>query len=356
MNRKRRHFTIAMTNALVVFFICYFVTNISSGKNISEPVTVSPKAKLNESVSGSEVNMSQNISRSATRIDNNATATPVLPCCDNQTEVVHIYEQPFSLLHVPANICQSNGAKYDPFLLVVIKSDVNHMGHRMAIRTTWGKASKVRLKFVFLLGYSPILQTFIEMESNLYKDIIQQTFYDDYMNNTKKTIMGFKWVSTNCPGAKYVSFIDDDYIVNIKYLWDHLNRLYADGQRSIFAGFVWRKARVSRHKGSKWYVSKEEFADGVWPDYVSGGSMVITTDIVMNISNNFKFVKPVCIDDAYLGIVAQKLQIVLTHEARFCLSYKPDRMGYLFTSHGYKSPMTLVDDWARLHIKLDMVV
>jgi hypothetical protein len=45
----------------------------------------------------------------------------------------HIYEHPFSLLRVPTNTCQSNGAKYDPFLLVVIKSDVNHMAHRMAI-------------------------------------------------------------------------------------------------------------------------------------------------------------------------------------------------------------------------------
>jgi hypothetical protein len=34
----------------------------------------------------------------------------------------------------------------------------------MAIRTTWGKASKVSLKFVFLLGYSPLLKTFIQME------------------------------------------------------------------------------------------------------------------------------------------------------------------------------------------------
>jgi hypothetical protein len=57
-----------------------------------------------------------------------------------------------------------------------------------------------------------------------------------------KTIMGFNWVSTNCPGAKYVLFVDDDYIVNIKYLWDHLNRLYVAGQRSIFTGFLWTNA------------------------------------------------------------------------------------------------------------------
>jgi hypothetical protein len=137
------------------------------------------------------------------------------------------------------------------------------MAHRMAIRTTWGKASKVRLKFVFLLGYSPLLKTFIQMESNLYKDIIQETFLDDYRNNTMKTIMGFNWVSTNCPGAKYVLFVDVDYIVNIKYLWDHLNRLYVAGQRSIFTVFLWTKATVERNIASKWYVSKEEFPDDV---------------------------------------------------------------------------------------------
>jgi hypothetical protein len=54
-------------------------------------------------------------------------------------------------------------------------------------------------------------------------------------------------------------------------------------------------------------------------------------------SGNFKFVKPLFIDDAYLGIVAQKLKIVLIHEKRFSRFYTPDKMGYLFTSHGYKS-------------------
>ena len=148
MCMKRCRVKMALTNALVVFFICYSVKNISSNE---KSVTVLPKAKFSEPLSVSEVSTSQTISSSATVIHNNAAPTQILPCCDNQTEMVHIYEHPFSLLRVPTNTCQSNGAKYDPFLLVVIKSDVNHMAHRMAIRTTWGKASKVRLKFVFLL-------------------------------------------------------------------------------------------------------------------------------------------------------------------------------------------------------------
>ena len=85
------------------------------------------------------------------------------------------------------------------------------------------------------------------MVSNLFKDIIQETFLDDYWNNTMKTIMGFNWVSTICPGAKYVLCVDDNYIVNITYIWDHLNRLYLAGQRSIFTGLLWTNARVVRN-------------------------------------------------------------------------------------------------------------
>jgi hypothetical protein len=55
----------ALTNALVVFFICYSVINISSNE---KSVTVSPKAKFSESLSVSEVSMSQTISSSATEI------------------------------------------------------------------------------------------------------------------------------------------------------------------------------------------------------------------------------------------------------------------------------------------------
>jgi hypothetical protein len=87
-----------------------------------------------------------------------------------------------------------------------------------------------------------------------------------------KTIMGFNWVSTNCPGAKYVLFVDDDYIVNIKYLWDHLNRLYVAGQRSMFTGFLWTNSKVERNIASKWYVSKEEFPE----TYFAPGQFVET--------------------------------------------------------------------------------
>ena len=277
----------------------------------------------------------------------------------NQTiekEKLIVYEHPYFYLHVPINICISSGATSDPFLLVVVKSDVNRIAHRMAIRATWGITGKAGLKVVFLLGYSPLMKTFVQMESNVYKDIVQESFDDDYRNNTLKTIMGFNWVSTHCPGAKYVFFVDDDYMVNIKYIWDHLHRLYDSGTRSIIMGFVWENAKPVRDENSKWFIPKSVYSEETWPPYASGGSLIVTPDIVNKLCNQIKFVKPIFVDDVYLGILCKKLGITWTHESRFYTLYRPDLMGYLFSSHGFRTPKHLLEDWNLYHKKLDMVV
>lgn len=284
---------------------------------------------------------------SKTEIEKNKTA--------NEDKFI-VYEHPFTYLHVPIDVCTSSGAASDPFLLLVVKSDVNHIAHRMAIRATWGITSKPGLKVVFLLGYSSLMKTFIQMESNTYKDIVQENFLDDYRNNTLKTIMGFNWVSSHCSGANFAFFVDDDYIVNIKYIWDHLHRIYDSGTRSIIMGYVWENAKPVRDKNSKWFIPMSVYSEETWPPYASGGSMIVTPDIVNKLSNQFKFVKPIFVDDVYLGILCKKLGITWVHESRFYVQYRPDLMGYLFSSHGYGTPKNLLQDWDLYHKKLDMVV
>ncbi|CAG2237897.1 unnamed protein product [Mytilus edulis] len=282
--------------------------------------------------------------------------TVKVPVKDNTVRSTQIYEYSFPYLHVPVNVCKSNGAKSDPFLLFVVKSDVNHIAHRIAIRNTWGNTSNPGIKLVFLVGYSPLMKEFIQMESDTYKDIIQQNFLDDYHNNTLKTIMGFTWVATHCSGAKYIFFVDDDYIVNTKYIWNHLHTLSIAGKRGVFLGYVWKNAKPHRNANSKWFISKDDFKDDVLPPYAGGGSLVLTVDTINKLLSQFKFMKPMFIDDVYLGIACKKLKISLIHESRFSVRYQPDKMNHLFSSHGFRSPMQLIEDWKKFHIKYDMVI
>lgn len=97
----------------------------------------------------------------------------------------------------------------------------------------------------------------MQMESNMYIDILQQDFLDDYYNNTLKTMMGFTWVAAHCSGVNYI-FVDDDYIVNTKYIWDNLHTLYIARKRSVFWGYVWKDAKTQRNATSKWFITKDD--------------------------------------------------------------------------------------------------
>lgn len=56
------------------------------------------------------------------------------------------------------------------------------------------------VKILFLLGQTPSNETQakINVESEVYGDVIQESFLDTYNNLTLKTVMMLKWVNQNC--------------------------------------------------------------------------------------------------------------------------------------------------------------
>ena len=110
----------------------------------------------------------------------------------------------------------------DVRVLLVIKSAINHSDRRTVIRETWGfehRFSDVVFKRIFLLGVNPKdpkSMDKINKESDLYGDIVQADFVDDYSNNTLKIMSGFKWAVEHCSKAQYVLFSDDDMYISMK--------------------------------------------------------------------------------------------------------------------------------------------
>ena len=257
-----------------------------------------------------------------------------------------INPHPYKYIRIPSGVCTSTGNRVDPHLLILVKSNIFQFGHRMAIRMTWGKFSDSSIQLAFLLGYSPLVTPFAKMEYELHKDIIQENFLDEYNNNTLKTIMGFNWVTTYCNQSKFILFVDDDYFVNVPNVRDFVNNITTN--QSTFIGYKYEKARPRRKQDSKWYVSKEEYPDDYWPPYISGGSMLISMDVIINMTKTFPYVKQLYIDDVYLGIVAYLLNITLSHDRRFETKYVPGQLRTLFSSHEYGSPHNLVHQWSEI--------
>lgn len=256
-----------------------------------------------------------------------------------------INPHPYRYKRIPSRVCKSTGNQVDPRLLILVKSNVFQIGHRMAIRATWGNFTNSSIQIAFLLGDSPLITSFTKMEYDLYEDMVQEDFMDEYKNNTLKTIMGFNWAVSDCSQAKFVLFVDDDYYVNIPLLLDLIENITESEDENVFFGFKYEHAVVRRKKESKWYVSTDEYPNKHWPPYISGGSMLLSMDVVKEISKTFPHVKQIFIDDVYLGIVAEILNITLTHDKRFEVKYVPEKLDTLITSHDYGSPNVLVHEW-----------
>ncbi|CAG2228448.1 B3GALT1 [Mytilus edulis] len=139
-------------------------------------------------------------------------------------------------IHKPLNVCDLH--KGPNLLLVLVKSDVLNIGHRLSIRQTWGNISNPHIKVVYLLGHNSIVQDMVDLENNIYKDVLQGDFVDIYDNNMNKTAMAYQYAVENCFNTKFLFFVDDDFFINILKIKMYLKTLNSPFNTKLFAGFI----------------------------------------------------------------------------------------------------------------------
>lgn len=91
------------------------------------------------------------------------------------------------------------------YLAMVIKSRVNHFLNREVLRNTWAQQDEHGLvRRVFTIGLpkpsheTNMILNKLKAENDTFGDLVQQDFYDDYYNNTLKTMMAIRWASEFC--------------------------------------------------------------------------------------------------------------------------------------------------------------
>ncbi|XP_076841406.1 beta-1,3-galactosyltransferase 2-like, partial [Brachyhypopomus gauderio] len=187
---------------------------------------------------------------------------------------------------------------------------------RNAIRRTWGNDSLIQegvVLVLFLLGLpsgnqSEALQANIHQENRRHRDLLQSNFIDSYRNLTIKTMMMMEWLMEHCHNAHYAVKVDVDILLNIKGLVKMLlkpNTL----QNNYITGQVWYNNTVTRDPSKKFYIPYDVYPNSVYPPYPFGMCYIMSMDLPGKILKASTAIKPIFIEDAYIGLCLERLHI-----------------------------------------------
>ncbi|XP_049324214.1 beta-1,3-galactosyltransferase 2-like [Astyanax mexicanus] len=252
--------------------------------------------------------------------------------------------------------------QHKPFVTVIVPTALQNVKKRNAIRSTWGNDDLVKDRTVlvlFLLGLpsgndSKAQQRRIYEENLQHQDLLQSTFIDSYRNLTIKTMVMLEWLKDRCPQAFFAVKVDDDMLLNIKDLVRML--LNPDTPHSNYnTGRVWHNNVVIRDPDSKFYIPPEVYPNAVYPPYPLGMCYIMSMDLPEKILQVSKEIKPIFIEDAYIALCLERLNIAPTeppHIDQFVVHPPPqyDRCYYstLIAVITY-NPDELVSYWTDLH-------
>ncbi|KAH9499866.1 Beta-1,3-galactosyltransferase 1 [Bulinus truncatus] len=221
-----------------------------------------------------------------------------------------INENNFSYIHNVPNACVGRKVQ----LVMAVPSRTNSFEARQAIRDTWGQYATSPTNnavVLFFLGVQADRagQEHIDAEALEYGDIVQEDFEDTYRNLSLKSIAIVKWVSVYCPGSVFVLKADDDMYINVPLLVDRLQKQIVFGSTFLLGG-LHSNTSPFRDTKSKWYVTKDEFTDKFFPNYLSGTAYAMTTTAAMMLYIEYFYVKILYLEDVYLtGIVADQASV-----------------------------------------------
>jgi beta-1,3-galactosyltransferase 2 len=206
-------------------------------------------------------------------------------------------------------------------LLTLVIVEPNDFDKRSIIRSVWLDFSRART--LFLVGKSiedDSVNEKLKYESKVFQDILQQDFVDTYLNQTYKTMMGIEWASKYCKNAQFILKIEASTVVNVgaleKYLDEQFNQTYPSILDDRFEEKVFYNTFYGI-KGNSYIVDREdvyypvsinEYPFEKFPDYCKGSHYLFTADLASKLYKLSKYVKKFCIEDVYIGVLANYLE------------------------------------------------
>lgn len=210
-----------------------------------------------------------------------------------------------------------NKCSHRPFVVVIVPVAPEHVKERNIIRRTWGNDSHVQsgqVIILFLLGLSSNSeeQQNLLQENSEHQDILQSDFVDCYRNLTIKTMVMLEWLRDHCAKAQYFVKVDADMLLNIKAM---MKMLQSPGalKTNYITGLVWYNNVVIRDPSNKFFLPPKVYPNSFYPPYPLGMCYIISADLPKKILQISKEIKPIFMEDVYIGLCIERLQIMPTN-------------------------------------------
>lgn len=206
--------------------------------------------------------------------------------------------------------------KTTPFLILMVPVAPSDVAARDTIRSMWGNEKLVlgqSLETVFIIG-APVgdgaeqVQEKLRQENLQHHDLIQSNFHDTYRNLTIKTMVMLEWLAAHCAKVPYVLKIDSDMMLHVPNLVKLLQRPNTPKQ-NYMTGLVWWHSLVLRNPFNKFFMPWDVIAEPEYPPYPLGMAYIMSLDLPRKILGVSPQIKPIYIEDAYLGMCLKRLGI-----------------------------------------------
>uniref|UniRef100_A0A914UY87 Hexosyltransferase n=1 Tax=Plectus sambesii TaxID=2011161 RepID=A0A914UY87_9BILA len=186
---------------------------------------------------------------------------------------------------------------------------------RSTLRESWIKeARKKRYTVYFLLGIEDNLEELVKQEAAEHEDIILTDIQERYENLHLKTFVSLLWKDKYCPQTTWLLKLDVDTEVFVENL-NRLLNLKAGMDNAIFGHLV-EDPVIDRTSDKKWFISFEAYSYKHFPNYVSGGAYLMSSDvprklIAAHMLCSFPYIT---VEDVYFtGILAEAVKVRRVH-------------------------------------------
>lgn len=164
-------------------------------------------------------------------------------------------------------------------------------------------------------------------EAVKYGDILQGQFKDTPFELTRKIMLGMKWLNENMEVCipEFVMITNDYIYHNMPSISEWLDARFK-GETGVFVGKLLRRDRPIRNPTDPQYVSVDDYGGEIFPDIIQGPEYLMSSDVFVRLNEARRSVVPIAMEDAYLGLLAEKAKVEPKHNDHFQMLLRPSNI------------------------------